>query len=182
MSEQWVVSDTHFGHANILGFVNSKTGRHVRSFSSVQEMDETIIENWNKTVKPNDIVYHLGDVVINKKFLDLVDRCNGTKHLILGNHDMFFDMYRLYFKKIYAMRIAYKPFKHIMTHIPIHSDSVDRVGFNLHGHIHENSINDPRYRNICVDFPGDDYYPANNYTPLNLVEVLENMKKVNGEK
>lgn len=76
------ISDTHFDHKNICKFSN-------RPFNSVQEMNEVMIENWNKLVKPNDIVYHLGDFSfgnydqVNKTLWAL----NGKKHLILGNHD-----------------------------------------------------------------------------------------------
>lgn len=172
MTDRWVVSDSHFGHANILTFLHN--GVPVRSFSSVEEMDETIIQNWNKVVKQQDVVYHLGDVVINKRFLATISRCNGSKRLIKGNHDNLDDAkYLEYFKTIYTMRI----FGHdmIMTHIPIHSNCVDRFKLNLHGHTHQSSMNDPRYRNVCVDFPGDQYYKSNNYTPLNLEDIRDKM-------
>lgn len=170
MSNRWVVSDTHFGHANILTFLD-ENGKNVRTFSSVEEMDETMINNWNKVVKKDDIVYHLGDVVINKKFMYQIGRCNGSKRLILGNHDPFFDIYPTYFKKVYAMRIFPRDVgKMILSHIPIHSDSVGRFRLNLHGHIHEKCINDSRYLNCCVDYPG------NNYTPINLEEIRDKYK------
>ncbi len=173
---RFVISDTHFGHSNILTFTHGPDNKPVRSFSSVEEMDETIINNWNKIVKPNDVVYHLGDVVINKKFLSTIERCNGSKRLILGNHDPYLDLYGLYFKKVYAMRIYPKDL--IMTHVPIHPDCVHRFKRNLHGHIHTNTLNDPRYRNCCVDFPGDDYFPANNYMPLSLESIRDDFKKL----
>ena len=53
------------------------------------EMDEEMIKRWNETVRPNDKVYHLGDVVINRKALTTLSRLNGDKVLIRGNHDIF---------------------------------------------------------------------------------------------
>ena len=85
MSNIFVISDTHFGHKNILTFLN-EDGSRVRDFSSLEEMDELIVENWNKTVSDQDIVYHLGDVYFGAGHQHL-KRLRGRKRLILGNHD-----------------------------------------------------------------------------------------------
>ena len=75
-------SDTHFWHDNIIKFCN-------RPFNSIEEMNDTIIENWNKVVGKNDIVFHLGDFCFcgSDKFKDIIERLNGYIYLILGNHD-----------------------------------------------------------------------------------------------
>lgn len=172
---RWVISDPHFGHANILTFFDYD-GTRVRDFSSVEEMDETMVNNFNKVVHQNDVTYFIGDIVINKKFLPIVKRLNGSKRLIKGNHDIFDDqMYHdVGFKNIHAMRIF--PKQAILTHIPIHPNCIERFKVNLHGHIHGMSIHDKRFRNCCVDFKGDEFYPTNNYTPLNLDIILDNLK------
>lgn len=172
MVDNWITSDTHFGHENILSFTDN--GLPVRSFTSVEEMDETIIQNWNKVVKPNDIVYHLGDVVLgtgrNAEYMSILDRCNGVKELVKGNHDLLDDcFYTPYFRKIHAMIIMQKKWKIIMTHIPVHIDCMDRFRINLYGHLHQRKIDDKRYVNCCVDFPGNDY------TPLNLEAIRDKM-------
>ncbi len=174
MTERWVISDTHFGHGRILTFTGSD-GNLVRQFASVEEMDETIVDNWNKVVKPEDIVYHLGDVVLgtgdNANYLSILYRCNGVKELIKGNHDLLDDsIYLKHFQRVHTMKIFQKKKGKpgmIMTHIPVHLDCVERFNLCLHGHIHNSKINDKRYINCCVDFPG------NNYTPLNIDEICK---------
>ena len=78
----WFTSDTHFGHERIIELSN-------RPFPDVETMNEAIIERWNAAVKPEDTVFHLGDVALGKiaDSLPLVGRLNGTKILVLGNHD-----------------------------------------------------------------------------------------------
>lgn len=78
----YYISDTHFGHKNVIRFDN-------RPFSSVDEMDEEIIKRWNDTVKTDDVVYVLGDFSFYKeeKTLEILDRLNGKIVLIKGNHD-----------------------------------------------------------------------------------------------
>jgi len=82
MSDIYFVSDTHFSHANIIKY--SK-----RPFKDIVEMDEILIENWNKVVKPKDIVYHLGDFSFAKETETnkILLRLNGNKLLLKGNHD-----------------------------------------------------------------------------------------------
>ena len=74
----WVISDTHFGHKNILSFKDKDTGDAIRGkvFSSIDEMDETLIDNWNRVVKPGDKIYHLGD--FNSLFFIWPKYINGT--------------------------------------------------------------------------------------------------------
>jgi len=79
----WFTSDTHWGHANIIKYDN-------RPFASIEEHDEALVQNWNAVVKPCDVVYHLGDVAWHRNVAgveELLARLNGTKFLILGNHD-----------------------------------------------------------------------------------------------
>ena len=76
----WVISDTHFGHANILSYSD-------RPFSNVTEMDEYMVTAWNETVKDGDIVYHLGDVYFSSVGAQNLPKLKGRKRLVLGNHD-----------------------------------------------------------------------------------------------
>lgn len=72
-------SDTHFGHTNIIQHCS-------RPFSTVEEMDETLIRNWNYVVCPEDIVYHLGDFAW-RNISRYIEQLNGNIHLIRGSHD-----------------------------------------------------------------------------------------------
>ena len=115
----------------------------------------------NAKVRPNDKVYHLGDVVINRRALKTLGRLNGDKVLIRGNHDIFPDAeYREYFRELRAYHVMNGM---ILSHIPIHSESLGRFGVNIHGHLHANRVMIPmppaykpdqidvRYHCVCVE-------------------------------
>lgn len=78
----WFTSDSHFSHKNILQYDN-------RPFNCIREHDETLIQNWNNVVKPEDTIYHLGDVAFGSSgyIHSILARLNGHKHLLWGNHD-----------------------------------------------------------------------------------------------
>ena len=96
MPAVFLVSDTHFGHAGVCRFTHPETGVKLRPWTDPAEMDEDMIQAWNERVRPQDKVYHLGDVVINRRALKSLARLNGDKVLIRGNHDIFRDdEYRL---------------------------------------------------------------------------------------
>jgi calcineurin-like phosphoesterase family protein len=172
MSNRFVISDTHFGHTNSWEKFKLPNGDPLRPFTSTEEMDETMVERWNAVVRPQDTVYHLGDVVINKKSLHHVKRLNGKKRLVRGNHDIFKDAeYReVGFESLYGVRVFVDKF--ILSHIPLHPDSVtERFRVNVHGHLHANEVMgwwqhgyaedvevpDPRY--LCVSVENTDYRP-----------------------
>lgn len=79
----YFTADSHFNHANIIKFCN-------RPFNSVEQMNETLIDNWNQVVGKDDIVFHLGDFCLGgaAEWTKLLDRLNGKIYLILGNHDL----------------------------------------------------------------------------------------------
>lgn len=151
MSNIFIISDTHFGHANCLNF-KRPDGSPLRPFKDVTEMDETMIANWNNTVKPSDKVYHLGDVAFrNATFFDSVlTRLNGEKVLIKGNHDQLkMSVYARHFKDV---RAYHHLDKYVLSHVPIHPYSLDRWHGNIHGHLHANMVpNDRRYFNVSVE-------------------------------
>lgn len=173
MSNIFLISDTHFNHGNILSFTDN-CGARLREFDSVQEMDETMVHRWNSVVRPGDKVYHLGDVAMNKKGLPILERLNGEKILIKGNHDKEkLSEYMKYFKDV---RGSHQFDGILMTHIPVHPNSLGRWPLNVHGHLHSNQVTrdyhkmsgivqepDPRY--LCVSVE------QINYTPISLEEM-----------
>ena len=82
--KHFIIADTHFNHSNIIEYCN-------RPFINKEEMNKTLIDNWNNVVGKEDIVYHLGDFGFgNKEYLkDIVPKLNGKIFLIKGNHDVF---------------------------------------------------------------------------------------------
>jgi calcineurin-like phosphoesterase family protein len=154
MPAVFLVSDTHFGHAGVCRFTHDDGVTKVRPWTDPDEMDEEMVRRWNDRVRPNDKVYHLGDVVINRRCLPTLARLNGDKVLIRGNHDIFRDdEYRKYFRELRAYHVMNGM---ILSHIPIHTESLGRFGVNIHGHLHHNRVRidgeiDPRYHCVCVE-------------------------------
>lgn len=165
----WVAADHHFGHANILKFLRAD-GSPLRPFQSLEEHDETIIKNHNELVHPQDRVYLLGDVCITRRSIHTLGRLQGRLVLVKGNHDIFrANEYLAYVDDLraYVVQKDKDGHKVIMSHVPIHPDSLDRWGTNLHGHLHYNSVeNDPRY--ICVSMEHTEYKPIEVYKALEL--------------
>lgn len=136
MSNTFLIADTHFCHTNILTFKN-KNGEPLRVFSSIQEHDECLIDAWNSVVSKNDKVYHLGDIGFFNatKMKEIFSRLNGAKVLIKGNHDCLkLSAYSEVFKDVRATHVLDK---FILSHIPIHQQSLPRWKANIHGHLHD---------------------------------------------
>ena len=168
MPAVFLVSDTHFGHAGVCRFTHPDDSTvKLRPWTDPDEMDEEMIRRWNERVRPKDKVYHLGDVVINRKALKTLSRLNGDKVLIRGNHDIFPDVeYREYFRELRAYHVMNGL---ILSHIPVHEASLGRFGCNIHGHLHASRVKqargvdartgeilygteiDPRYWCACVE-------------------------------
>ena len=124
MPSVFLVSDTHFGHAGVCRFLRDDGVTKLRPWDNPDDMDEEMVKRWNETVRPNDKVYHLGDVVINRKALSIMHRLNGDKVLIRGNHDIFRDdEYRQHFRELRAYHVMNGM---ILSHIPIHEESLGR--------------------------------------------------------
>jgi len=156
MRDIWIISDTHFCHSNILNFVGENDKPIRPTFVTCKEMDEYMVYKWNSVVKEGDIVYHLGDVYFGPQEFALyyLNRLMGRKRLVLGNHDNGKDsVLHKHFQKIGVWRM-FKEYGILMTHVPVHPDSLHRRGrdlINLHGHIHERKIDDKRYINMSVE-------------------------------
>ncbi len=156
----FLISDTHFGHLGVTKFLTDE-GEPMRPYNDVVDMDEDLIMKWNSVVGEKDKVYHLGDVLINRRAFPTLSRLAGQKILIKGNHDLFrLKEYLPYFKDI---RAYHKLDNYLLSHIPVHPCSVSRWDANIHGHLHHNRVMlgdriDPRYFNMCVEH--HNYYPV----------------------
>ena len=154
MPAVFLYSDPHFGHAGVCRFMRNDGVTKLRPWDDPAEMDEELVRRYNERVRPNDKCYFLGDVVINRRALDTLSRLNGDKVLIRGNHDIFRDdEYRKYFRELRAYHVMNGM---ILSHIPIHEESLGRFGTNIHGHLHANRVMkdgaiDPRYHCVCVE-------------------------------
>ena len=152
------IADLHLSHQNMA---------KRRGFSSIEEHDEYIIAKWNSVVNKRDVTYILGDITMEKSVpYPLLNRLNGIKHIVLGNHDRRQDTKKLfeYAESICGM-INYKGV--FLTHCPMHSDELNYgISKNIHGHIHDKvvmkmldgwEVPDERY--FCVSCEQVDYLP-----------------------
>lgn len=145
MSKVFIISDLHLGHKSM--------ALH-RGFSSVEEHDETIVRNWNNVVGKRDLVKILGDITMEKAtHYPMLDLLNGRKQVVGGNHDKATHMRELlkYVDSVVGME-RYKGC--FLTHCPIHPSELERVKYNLHGHVHEKSLPDSRYINTSCEALG----------------------------
>lgn len=167
----YFTSDQHFYHENMIR-------RMGRPFANAQDMNETLVENWNRRVGPEDEVYILGDVTMKgpAEAETMLRRLHGRKYLIRGNHDHFvdrpeFDASLFRWVKDYHV-LRYEGRRFVLFHYPIEEwDQFFRGAYHLHGHQHygaetnlENRARGLRRYNVCVD--------ANAFTPVSIDEII----------
>lgn len=201
MAERFFCADPHFGHKGMVMFVSG--GKPIRPWGipigkrnfddldpetqaevlrRVTEMDEALVENWNRVVGPKDKVEVLGDVIIGRTQRHTLGRLNGRKRLRMGNHDIFVKHNNRDYAEYFEEVTAYKVFDDLIcSHIPLHPESVkERWKANVHGHLHSGRVMmtkprsgvvgkmldnflgavveiDPRY--LCVSMEHIDYTP-----------------------
>jgi calcineurin-like phosphoesterase family protein len=131
-------ADLHLGHANIIKHCD-------RPFSSVEEMDEHLIFAWNKSVRPNDSVYILGDLIFRSSASpdSYLSRLRGKKHLIFGNHDKDWvkksNMSEHFISVERFAEISDGKHKITLCHYPLMSwNHMAKGSYMIHGHIHNN--------------------------------------------
>jgi len=153
----YFIADTHFGHKEIIQYCN-------RPFSSTDEMDEALIENWNKVVKKQDAVWHLGDFALRcdiEKMQQIFSRLNGHKYLVMGNHDRHkvATYYNIGFKYVSKFPIIFKKF-YILSHAPVFLNA-QMPYFNIFGHMHDSpAIQTLTEQTFCVSVERHNYFPV----------------------
>jgi len=164
----FVTSDLHLDHAKILTFT-TPDGSPLRPYSCLAEMQQDLEERWNAKVHKRDTVYCLGDIAFSNTGLRMMDRFNGRKILIAGNHDRL--SARLYLQYFADIRGAYFRDSLIFTHVPVHPKSlVGHYCGNVHGHLHAHLVHtddgqvDRRFFNACLE--RNDFSPV----PLELIK------------
>lgn len=167
MNKIFITSDTHFNHANIIKYCN-------RPFDTVEEMNRTIIHNWNEVVSPDDTVYHLGDFIMGPErgLGEILYALNGHIHLVRGNHDTKGKLayYAAHPDKITVHDVAHLPYKSLyffMCHFPLESEEFYRMinkdnseVIMVHGHVHNNEpfLNPSHRFNVSQDVTA--FYPT----------------------
>lgn len=181
-------SDLHLGHSNVIQFDK-------RPFKDVDDMERVFINNHNSRVSPNDLTYFLGDIGLGnaerlKKYLSQI---NGTKVLILGNHDRnTYSMYNVGFDVVLNTAVIYiGKYRVSMSHCPLpgvfredvtnmkgakpgenwHGEQKNQrftsqdltVDFHLHGHIHSDGVHTNKQYDVGVR--------ANKYRPVSLSQI-----------
>lgn len=171
----WVISDTHFNHAAILTF-KDYAGKPPRDgFRDVEHMNEHMLDMWSQTVKTNDVVYHLGDVMFGENKVEWMEKnfakLPGKKHLIMGNHDNPKFMMPFFKSILFWHWMDFDKQSILFSHTPQHESTLaesHRFGtnpvLNVHGHIHSNPSPEGPYKCVSVE--------QINYTPVNIDELI----------
>ncbi len=185
----FITSDTHFFHENIIKYC-------ARPFKDSEDMNQSIIQNWNKVVSPEDDVYVIGDFALIKgedhdeklrKLQRLSDSLIGNKHLIFGNHDYFTDEeYMTYggFEDVVHgfYEILLNDHWFTLCHYQMTSwNNSHRGSMHLFGHEHWRQQYEPKHSiyeeigwserkfNVCVD--------ANKFAPVNVNDIIRILEK-----
>lgn len=181
MAKKFYISDWHYGHANCIGFDN-------RPFNNVEEMNSALIANWNKAVAPEDTVYVLGDMFwkTTSDSVKVLDKLNGTKILVKGNHDRCDnENFRHAFARITDyLEVNDDGRKVVLCHYPIPCFKNHFYGwYHLYGHVHSsfehNMIESFRrqmtelYDKQCSMFNVGVMMPWMNYTPKTLDQIVD---------
>lgn len=170
------IADTHFGHANILELCD-------RPFQTIEEMNETMIANWNGRVGGNDTVYVVGDMFFGCSYAEkILRRLKGKKRLIIGNHDgSWMDSVELgrYFVSVdHFLEISDGKRGLTLCHYPLLTWKHEKKSYMIHGHIHADTTDDffpllckrPNVLNAGVDING--------FMPVTFDELVENNDKI----
>ena len=154
----YAIADLHFNHKNIIEYCD-------RPFSTVEQMNDYMIEQWNNTVSISDTIYLLGDVGFGNanELSQLINQLNGNKILIMGNHDRRISKSHNKWLEMGFDCVRKNPIQiknYILSHEPqeiLH----DSINVNIHAHIHNTTLNSKfnKDNHICVSVEVVDYKP-----------------------
>ena len=175
----WFTSDTHFGHANIIQFCD-------RPFSSVSDMDESLVKNWNQVVRPDDTVYHLGDFTLGRQeqAAAYFAHLNGRISVVPGGHDKQWAPKGVFLSKsghpvvilppLHTLKLSSagrdKPHLIVLCHYAMRVWDRSHYGsWHLYGHSHGNLTPLPNSLDVGVD--------NWDYAPLSLGRVVNEISE-----
>lgn len=168
----YFIADTHFQHKNIIKYCG-------RPFKNVNQMDNTMINNWNMTVNNNDEIYILGDLSIENvninNLQNIVSQLKGHKYLLRGNHDDLSDecYHHMGIEKIYDKSIILNDFI-ILKHYPPYYINNNTPYFYIFGHVHNSEhIKSMTKHSFCVSVE------RINYTPISIEEIKKKIDNIN---
>lgn len=177
MPETFFISDTHFCSGNIINYCH-------RPFANADEMNETLIKNWNSVVQPEDTVFHLGDFVMHESenIPPILSQLNGHIILCRGNHDTprKLSVLKNYVDDIRDIAyLRYKGLFFVASHFPMtNNDFLDMVVKDnsevavVHGHVHDKvpfGPNPGHSFNVSAD--------VINFTPVNIKVMWEKCRE-----
>lgn len=163
----WVTSDLHFNHKNIIQLCRPQ-------FESIEQHNQTIVDRYNEVVGKDDLVYILGDVGFTpaSALSEWVQKLNGRKILLIGNHDKLTDGE---YRKMGFIEVVRHPIyfstRVILSHCPVQEAYNNPYVFNVHGHIHKGSLMLPNYININTEL--------RNFYPVDLKKIDETIASTN---
>lgn len=165
-------SDLHFYHKNVIDYCS-------RPFETVEQMNETIVENWNSVVSPDDTVYVLGDVFFRLSATTelFLDRMNGTKHLIVGNHDMWYikkpRFSGLFTGMNYRLVIEDEGRMVVLSHCPLTEwEGMNEGWYHVYGHVH-NNLSELAVEMSSKKNAFNAGVDVNDFTPQTLAQLIE---------
>jgi calcineurin-like phosphoesterase family protein len=190
----WFTSDTHYDHENICAATTKWVGaeRLTRKFSSLEQMNDKLVDSINNKVSQDDILFHLGDWSFNgfeniRKFRERIN-CKNV-HLILGNHDHHIERNKENIQSVFSsvsqyldLEVKWRPNSYrpvadsyarfVLFHYPIASwNGMGDGVIHLHGHVHllnNSRVADGKAMDVGVD--------GNNMEPISMEEVLKIMR------
>lgn len=170
----YFISDLHLGHSNILEYTSRKG-----KFTSIEQMNEQLVQNILDTVKTDGRLVLLGDICWNRKSFQYLKHFPKNTILVGGNHDVSSSHYEAYRDAGWKIVGCMQHSESILTHIPVHPRQLEeRFQYNIHGHLHDNHVmrefqwmgslqvrKDPRYLNVSCEVIG--------YRPKTYEQLLE---------
>ncbi len=169
----YFTADNHWYHNNILKYETD------RPYNSIEEMNEALIKNWNNKITNKDEIYILGDFSFGNKeqTINILNRLNGQKYLIKGNHDKVVKYPEVaskfaWVKDYYEIKKKQAGHRIILFHYPINSWNAKHHGsLHFYGHVHSykhrGGLQEKNSYNVGVD--------VNNYEPISLEEILSKL-------